>query len=237
MHNSNQTKLSSNCFKQQHYRTATKMSLSPVTSLIIPSVAPNISAGDIARIFYKLDIATIRTITLLPVEQGNKAYIQIGIWHDTEAAYHFIERVRNPDKDARIVYDDPSWWLVMENKNNYYICYDPKYNDQTTYFIHNYGEEPVEAIKDVKAFFENPPILSVYDDYEVLCTIDIDDYSKPILLKEQKDDSIFNANDWNKFMEDIVNEDDEEEYRKAIELETEWYENYRDFRHELCDSF
>jgi hypothetical protein len=206
----------------------------PILSLVIPCVAPDISAVDIARTFYKLEIATVKAITLLPICEAICAYIEIGYWHDTETAYRFIERLRNPEKETRLVYDDPSWWIVMENSDNYHIPYDPKYSSITTNFVHNYGEEPVEAIHDVKTFFANP---SVYDDYEVLHTIDLGDYEKPMILKEQHADCVFDADEWNKFMEGIDNDDDDEEYRKAVDLEVEEYERYREGRYQFIQEY
>lgn len=207
----------------------------PILSLIIPCVAPTISAVDIARTFYKLEIATVKAITLLPVCEAICAYIEIGYWHETETAYRFIERLRNPDKETRLVYDDPSWWVVMENADNYHIPYDPSYNKMTTNFVHNYGEEPVETIKDIDEFFKK----SVHDDYEVLHTIDLGDYEKPKILLEQENDCMFDANTWNNMMNDIVMECDydDEEYRKAVELEVEEYERYRQDRYEIIHGY
>jgi len=205
----------------------------PILSLVIPCVSPTVSAGDIARIFYKLEIATLKAITLLPICDTICAYIEIGYWHETETAYRFIERLRNPEKETRIVYNDPSWWIVMENGDNYHIPYDPKYSDITTNFVYNYGEEPVEAINDLKAFFEKPDSV----DYDVLQTIELRDYEKPAFLKEQPDDCIFDANEWNKIMDEIVNDDEDEEYRRAVDLEVEEYERYRSGRYELIHEY
>lgn len=207
----------------------------PVLSLVIPCVSPTVSAGDIARTFYRLDIATLKAITLLPVCDAICAYIEIGYWHETETAYRFIERLRNPEKETRVVYDDPSWWIVMENGDNYHIPYDPSYSKMTTNFVYNYGEEPVEAINDLKAFFELASDNS--SDYNVMHTIDLRDYDKPVLLKEQDDDCVFDACEWNKIMQEIANDDDDEEYRRAVDLEVEEYERYRTGRYELINEY
>lgn len=195
----------------------------PVLSLIIPVVSDNTTAEDIVKVFYKLDIATIKRVTLLPVADvtdnvSNTAYMEIGYWHDTETAYRFIERLRDNTKESRIVHDDPSWWNVVENHDNYHVTYDPRYSNQTTEFIYAYGEEPVEAIKDLKELFQND---SNNNDYEVMIDIKLDDdyhlYKYPLLLKEQKGDCFFTANEWNKIMDEIV-EEDEEFHRTMISL-------------------
>lgn len=195
----------------------------PVLSLIIPVVSHNTTAEDIVKIFYKLDIATIKRVTLLPVADvtdtvSNTAYMEIGYWHDTETAYRFIERLRDNTKECRIVHDDPLWWNVMENHDNYHVTYDPSYSNQTTEFIYAYGEEPVEAIKDLKEFFKNDG-ANVNKDYEIMFDdIELDNmykdndyelYKYPLLLKEQDNDRFFTANEWNQIMDEIVEEDDE----------------------------
>jgi len=46
----------------------------------------------------------------------NAVYIHFAEWYQTPAAAHFQERVLNPNKEALIVYDDPWYWIVLENK-------------------------------------------------------------------------------------------------------------------------
>jgi hypothetical protein len=45
----------------------------------------------------------------------NAAYIHFECWYDTVTSRSFQERVRNPDKEARLVYDEPWYWIVLEN--------------------------------------------------------------------------------------------------------------------------
>jgi hypothetical protein len=46
----------------------------------------------------------------------NAAYIHFENWFDTATAANFQEQVLNPEKEARILYDDPWFWIVLENK-------------------------------------------------------------------------------------------------------------------------
>jgi hypothetical protein len=208
----------------------------PVLSLIIPVVSHNTTAENIVKIFYKLDIATIKRVTLLPVADvtdnvSNVAYMEIGYWHDTETAYRFIERLRDNTKECRIVYDDPLWWNVMENHDNYHVTYDPSYSNQTTDFIYAYGEEPVEAIKNLKEFFKTHGTNN--NDYEMF-DIQLDNtykdddyelYKYPLLLKEQDNDHFFTAIEWNQIMDEIVEED--EEFKKSMMMLASNY-NYQE---------
>lgn len=205
---------------------------SPILSLLIPVVSNSTTPGDIVTLFYKLDIATIKRVTLLPVADvtdnvSNSAYIEIGYWHDTETAYRFIERLRDNTKECRIVYDDPLWWNVIVNHENYHVTYDPRFSSQTTEFIHAYGEEPVEAIYDLTEFFKSDDnIINNCKDYEIMYNLNLDDfygssleddynlYKYPLLLKEQKNDCFFTPSEWNKIMDEIVEED--EEFRRTM---------------------
>jgi hypothetical protein len=96
-------------------------------SLYIPHVEYGIDAQYIANTFYYQNIATIKRITLIPYIKPvgkydyiclQRAYIDIHMWHDSEAAYSFIQRVRSPSIEARIIYDiidEAAWWVVEEN--------------------------------------------------------------------------------------------------------------------------
>jgi hypothetical protein len=48
----------------------------------------------------------------------NSAYIHFEYWYDTVVSASFQERVRNPDKEARLVYDEPWYWIVLENRGS-----------------------------------------------------------------------------------------------------------------------
>jgi hypothetical protein len=54
------------------------------------------------------------------------AYIHFENWYNTDAAQCFQERVLNPDKEARLVYDDPWHWIVLENKARKYSAGERK---------------------------------------------------------------------------------------------------------------
>lgn len=45
------------------------------------------------------------------------AYIHFNHWYNGVAAQNLKERILNPGKEARIVYDDPWFWIVLENNS------------------------------------------------------------------------------------------------------------------------
>lgn len=90
-------------------------------SLYIPHVFANYSKDDIARVFNDF-IGSVKTVDLV-VKRGkdgktfNAAYIHFRSWHNTIATQNFQERVLDPNQEARIVYDDPWYWICLENKS------------------------------------------------------------------------------------------------------------------------
>jgi hypothetical protein len=91
------------------------------TSICIPRVFPNISSNQIAHVFESLGLGRIERIDLIPFinsknEHLNRAFVYIQ-WNDTEAAKHLHEKIHDPDETAKIVYQDPWFWMLLPNKN------------------------------------------------------------------------------------------------------------------------
>lgn len=94
--------------------------MSAISSLYIPCVEKNINAEFIANVFEKNGIAMVSRIAIESIKNTgakfNRVYIGINYWFDTEAAYNFIWRLKNPAFEARIIYEDDNWWPVSINK-------------------------------------------------------------------------------------------------------------------------
>jgi hypothetical protein len=92
-----------------------------IESLYIAHVFPNIHKKKIAQLFEKMFLASIKGIDFV-VKIGkdgkpyNSAYIHIESWFDTTAAKHFQEKIRS-NSEALLVYDEPWYWIVNENKS------------------------------------------------------------------------------------------------------------------------
>jgi hypothetical protein len=99
-------------------------------SLYIPHVFANISKEFVAETFEKLRIGKVFNIDFVNKmgKDGpyNTAYVHFEYWHDNTAAYNFQERVLNPEKEARIIYDEPWYWIVIENKAKKHVLGDRK---------------------------------------------------------------------------------------------------------------
>ena len=95
------------------------MSMSP-NHLFMRNMDRHITPEYIAQIFERNKIAQVSHIVLIPyvkvignyIKHVQKAYITIGGWYDTESAYNFIQRLKDPTKEARLVYHLDNWWAV-----------------------------------------------------------------------------------------------------------------------------
>jgi len=93
-----------------------------IFSLMINYIESQYTAEYIANVFWYQHIAQVSSITLIPnlknTEIFHTAYIAIAYWCDSEVAYNFIQRLKNREKEARIVHKDDDWWPVEINTHN-----------------------------------------------------------------------------------------------------------------------
>ena len=99
-------------------------------SLMIPRVFPQWTNEEhIKEVFHKQDIGKVYKVTIVrtPDEPGRhypiyQAFIHFSVWYDNEIAYHFQQRIFNSDnKQTKVVYDDPWFWVVFENKSKNHL--------------------------------------------------------------------------------------------------------------------
>ena len=94
-----------------------------VLSLYIPRVFANISKERVAHIFKSLRIGEVSVIDFVPREDSNTgesynmAFIHFNEWYENTASKNFQAKVNDPDTDAKIVYDDPWYWICLPNLN------------------------------------------------------------------------------------------------------------------------
>ena len=89
-------------------------------SLFIPHVFSNISAERITAAFQDNDIGQVSHIDLVSKmdkngQVYNSAYVHFAFWYQNSTAANFQERVVNPNQQAKLVYDDPWFWIVLKN--------------------------------------------------------------------------------------------------------------------------
>ena len=93
----------------------------PNISLYIPHIFSNYNKKDIEEIFENLKIGKINNIDFISKigkdnKEYNSAYIHFEFWYNNQITQNLQERVLNPNKEARLIYEDPWYWIILENK-------------------------------------------------------------------------------------------------------------------------
>lgn len=93
-------------------------------SLMIPRVFPQwVDEQTIVDIFHKQHLGLVYKVSIIRMPDSKKrsypiyqAFVYFTAWYENEIAYNFQQRIFGPKKEARIVYDDPWYWIAFENK-------------------------------------------------------------------------------------------------------------------------
>jgi hypothetical protein len=89
-------------------------------SLYIPHIFANYTANQVSNIFESQEIGKVKRVDLIErMGKDNKvynaAYIHFDRWYNNTIAKSFQERVLSSDREARIMYDEPWYWIVLPN--------------------------------------------------------------------------------------------------------------------------
>jgi hypothetical protein len=100
-------------------------------SLYIPYMKSDITGDKIAEVFLQQDFGYVRQVDLVPKlnkkgEYYHSAFVHFDYWFDNIAVQNFQERLRDSNKLTRVVYDDPYFWTVLENKSEKRVPGKPK---------------------------------------------------------------------------------------------------------------
>jgi len=100
-------------------------------SLYIPHIFANYSKNDVTKVLEDLSIGKVKHIDFVSKmgndgKAYNAAYIHFDYWYDNIAARNFQERVLDPKREARLMYEEPWFWLVLENKSRKIVSGDRK---------------------------------------------------------------------------------------------------------------
>jgi hypothetical protein len=95
-------------------------------SLFIPHVYANFTSTMVFDIIQDMGIGEVKNIDFVSKmgsdgKPYNAVYIHFYKWYDNIVAHNFQERLLDPKKEARIMYDDPWYWLVLENKGKKHV--------------------------------------------------------------------------------------------------------------------
>jgi hypothetical protein len=89
-------------------------------SVFIPYVFPNVTKDRIAAAFESNSLGLVDRIDLVSKTDANGkfynyAFVHFSHWFDNDHAARFLERLDDPTRQARLVYDDPWYWIVLPN--------------------------------------------------------------------------------------------------------------------------
>ena len=206
--------------------------MNAITSIYIPHVENHFNAEYVADVFDRNGIAQVSRIFIEPYDASmktryniyNHVYVQINNWHETEAAYRFIQRLHNPTTETRIVHSDDNWWLVKINAN-------PAKLSSNVHGLTIFSEQPksLDDSLSTLAVQNNHEILDYEEDYDE----DYDeDYSDYVAYLKKIDDER-NLSYYIK-VEDPINAMQQEDYSNCDDYLTEidfqrrrWYSDFR----------
>lgn len=98
--------------------------LRPNMSLFIPSVTATTSQAQVKRVFDNLNIGVVSRVDFVEKEQDSckfMAFIHFDYWYVTDTSYYLQEKILE-EGQGKIVYNDPYYWIVRENKNPRSLC-------------------------------------------------------------------------------------------------------------------
>ena len=108
------------CILSKCFGVSTMSSIMQNLSLFIPYVFANITEERIARVFENNHLGVVDHVDFVRKTDKNgkvynAVYVHFSHWFNNSVVENFQERVLNPDKEARVVYDDPWYWIVLQN--------------------------------------------------------------------------------------------------------------------------
>jgi len=87
-------------------------------SIYIPRVFENITYDKIKYVFEVLELGKVSHIDLINKDSisGTKmAFVHFEDWYTNPAAQNLAEKILDPSREARLVYDDPWYWILLPN--------------------------------------------------------------------------------------------------------------------------
>ena len=87
-------------------------------------------------------------------ESTSMAFIHMEYWEENALVENFQNRIKSSDKEARIVYDDPKYWIILPNKNPVNVDVNEKMNNIQSEIdiIRKENEELNEKFKNLRWF-------------------------------------------------------------------------------------
>lgn len=95
-------------------------------SIYIPHVFTNITKEFIMKTFENWQIGKVDHVDFTDkIDKKGKmyysAYVHFDSWFDNIVSQNFQDRVKNPEKEAKLVYSDPWFWVCLENTSSHIV--------------------------------------------------------------------------------------------------------------------
>jgi hypothetical protein len=88
--------------------------------LYIPYISKEIGTDYISKLFNRLSIADVQYIHFENIDMlHNSATIYMNSWYHTQCVENLQEKINNSTTEARVIYDDPAYWVLYNNANCY----------------------------------------------------------------------------------------------------------------------
>lgn len=104
--------------EDMHITNKTPFKMIANMSIYIPHVFSNIDLERITDTFYKLDIGKVTNVDFVAKCGKNgyyySAYVHFEYWFDNDHSHNLQAKIKS-GAEARVVYDDPWYWIVLEN--------------------------------------------------------------------------------------------------------------------------
>jgi hypothetical protein len=90
-----------------------------IMSLFVPRVFSNITSERIAGVFESQGFGKVKRVDLVSQGTYNRAYVHFESWCDSsDMVQGFKQKILNKEQ-VRVVYDDPYYWIILENTSSY----------------------------------------------------------------------------------------------------------------------
>lgn len=176
------------------------MTQSTVMSLFIPCVFGNVTKEFMIKTIEFQGLGKVKNIDFVEKmgKNGNtynSAFVHFEYWYDNIASVNFQERVKNPDKEARIVYREPWFWACFENKGKKHIPGERKEIINLTDLAddnHDNNLSKVFEFEEEKNDFQLPQEIEDKFERELLaefgCDCDNDEKMCDLILYQKKEE-------------------------------------------------
>lgn len=143
--------------------------MNPYMSLYIPRVFLNITEQQISNVFRHYgEVSQVDFVYMDKSDKPyNSVYIYFNYWYNTEEAVYIQSQLTGPEKKVHIVYDNPWYWIVLENHGKRPICVDEY--DKTVTFSNEYFQtadqmtECYELMQQTERVYELEQQIFMYE--------------------------------------------------------------------------